>query len=84
MDSKNCEKCGKPLLMLNHVETGKPNPVERDPHANGNLAIHRERGLYRLATENDKEIAKNHNKNLYISHFANCPGAKDFRKQKEK
>lgn len=76
----NCDDCGKEILFLAHIETGKPNPIEAVPSKNGNLVIDRENGKYRFATRNEKDIAKIYGKKLYISHFANCVSAEKFRK----
>jgi hypothetical protein len=77
----NCKSCGKEVIWLKHHETLKPNPIDAEPSINGNIVISREKGLYRMATRNEMEIARNDNKNLYISHFATCKDAKDHKKQ---
>lgn len=75
----NCRSCGKEIVWLKHHETEKVNPIERDPHPDGNIVPNFENGIYRMATGNEKEIAKYHGKNIYISHFSTCPDADTFR-----
>lgn len=75
-----CEKCETPIIWLKHHQTKKSNPVEAVPHKNGNLAISRELGLYRIATPAEVEAARSGKGKLYISHFAICAHAKSFRK----
>lgn len=83
-----CRDCGAKILWLrkaegNHV-TGyvqspdaKPNPIDAVPVAGGNLVISRDRGLYRIATGNECQTARQTGKNLYISHFATCSRRKN-------
>lgn len=83
-----CEKCETEILWLKAVPTEKnpdpkPNPIEAVPHEKGNLVINREKKLYRFATKEEIEIAREQNKNLYISHYATCEFAKSFRKQEK-
>lgn len=75
MKTEKCKSCGAPVLWLKHHQTMKLNPIDAAPDRNGNLAISREKGLYRIATGNEIEIAKHEGKNLYISHFATCQDA---------
>lgn len=78
--SDKCKTCGAEILWLKHHETMKSNPIDAKPNVNGNLAISREKGLYRTATGNEIDMAKNDGKNLYISHFATCRQADQHRK----
>lgn len=75
----NCKKCNAEILWLKHHETEKPNPVDAVGTPHGNLVIDREREIYRMATGNEKEMAKNDGKKLYVSHFSTCPAAEEFR-----
>lgn len=77
---EKCRKCPTMIQMLAHVETGNLNPIEAAPSPQGNLVINREKGIYRVATKGEIEEARAKKKNLYISHFSNCPYAKDFRR----
>jgi len=84
-----CQKCKKEIIWLTALPTVKnpnprPNPVEARPHENGNLVIDRKQGVYRFATKTEIEVARRENKNLYISHFSNCPFSKDFKSKEKK
>ena len=81
-----CQKCGTEIMFLKMLPTErtpepKANPVEVAPSMSGNLVVDRERGLYRIATREELATAGLERKNLYISHFAHCPGGKEFRKK---
>lgn len=80
MQTENCKSCGAKILWLKHFQTGSKNPIDAAPSKEGNLVISRELGQYRTATENEKDIARTHNKNLYISHLATCPNSDKHRK----
>lgn len=87
MDAQKCRTCPATIYYLKKYDpaTGqisdKSNPIDATPHKDGNLIINREKGLYRFATANEKEVAKNDEKNLYISHFATCPDAATYKKK---
>lgn len=81
-----CTSCGAAILWLKQIPTDKnpdpkANPIDAKGSPDGNLVISREDGLYRFATGNEKEIAKNTGKNLYMSHFATCPDRDKFRRK---
>lgn len=77
----NCKKCNAEIIWLKQhgVEDAKGNPIDAVGTPDGNLVINRELGVYRIATGNEKEIAKLNNKKLYVSHFSTCPNAEEFR-----
>ncbi len=74
-----CSKCKAEIIWLKHYETGNANLIDAVGTSDGNLVIDREKEIYRMATGNEKEIAKNNGKKLYVSHFSTCPQAEEFR-----
>lgn len=81
-----CRRCKEEIIWLKQLPNEKnpepkANPIEARPHPDGNLVIDRAQGLYRIATDEEKRIAKETGKNLYISHFATCKFAKSFSKK---
>lgn len=81
-----CSSCGKEIAWMKAVPgPGKPeprpNPIEVEAHPHGNLVLDRTRRLYRFATIEELELAAIYGKNLYISHFAVCPEARQFRRK---
>lgn len=82
-----CKECGAAIVWLKQLPSEKnpepkPNPIEPEPHKDGNLAVDFEKGLYRTATPNEREMARLYNKKLYISHFVTCPKRNSFRLKK--
>lgn len=70
-----CKACKTEIIWLG----GQVNPVEAEANPDGNLVVSKERGLYRFATKEEIEFAKETGKKLYISHFAKCGLAKIFK-----
>lgn len=82
-----CRACGKEIYWLRLLPTDKnpdpkSNPIDMAPNPNGSLVIDVNKGMYRFATGNEKEVAKLNGRNLYISHFETCPNADRFRSSK--
>jgi hypothetical protein len=75
----SCKKCGAEIIWLKHHETEKANPIDAVGTPDGNIVIDREKEIYRMATGNEKEMAKNNGKKLYVSHFSTCKFADSFR-----
>jgi len=78
-NSDTCDKCPTQIMWLKHKVSGKPAPIEVEPHPRGNILI--KGNQYRVATEDEKEIAKNKNIPLYANHFWNCEFSKEFKKK---
>ena len=74
-----CEKCGKQINWLNHKTSDKPAPIEAEPNANGNILI--KGNQYRIATNDERELAKTKGHPLYLNHFASCEFAQEFRRK---
>jgi hypothetical protein len=79
----NCRDCSKEILWLKHHQTGKVAPIEAEKHPDGNLVISVEKGLYRFANDSEYEKHKTSDTGpkLWISHFVQCPNAKEFRRK---
>ena len=79
--------CGKQIVWLKHVRTGTPAPIEYARAADGNVIPLDRDGdptvietavAYRIRKKGEPwdHVADGP---LFISHFANCPKAKQFR-----
>ncbi len=68
-------------MWLKHKDTNKPAPIEAESSANGNIFISGE--LYRMATKDEIEKAREIGKPLYLNHFATCEFAKSFSKKEK-
>lgn len=81
----NCKKCKAEIIWLKCQKkdgeiSDKPHPIDAEPNYDeGNLVISKEKGLYRHATGNEKEVARLNKKGIYTSHFMTCPNAEEFR-----
>jgi hypothetical protein len=80
-----CRRCQAPILWANHFKTGKANPLDDKPAENGNLLLARgnEAFEYEVLTGEDLVRAHAEQRELYISHFATCSYAQQFRKKEK-
>jgi hypothetical protein len=86
----SCNKCGAPIMFMTQKGStnGKTNPINRHPMPNGNLKISFDRMEYQIVgkTEVEKDRAIQNNggiPSLYLSHFATCVYAQQFRRKKQ-
>lgn len=70
-----CETCRAPIIWLTSPKTYKTAPIDIAPVLNGNLKIDLEYGVY-LHIIDRGEVSENER---YVSHFATCPNAQEFR-----
>jgi|JI10StandDraft_1071094.scaffolds.fasta_scaffold645106_2 hypothetical protein len=76
MDIKHdvCTSCGAPIIFVVAAKSGKTNVLNRDPVANGNVAI-----IDNQAHFQSKANPLPDDADRYISHYATCPDAATFR-----
>lgn len=77
-----CRGCGREILWTK-TDNGKNMPVDPEPAGNGTFALLRVAGElrarhYKVAMQHVSEV--DGPPDLYVSHWATCPQAKDFRK----
>lgn len=75
------QDCQTEVRWLKHKVTGKPAPIEAEPSADGNILV--KGNLYRIATPEEREKAKQIGLPLYKNHFATCKFAKSFSKKEK-
>lgn len=68
-----CRSCGAPVLWVVMAPSGKWNPLDEAPRADGNVI--EEGGRARIATAEDQGSVR------YASHFATCPNAGQHRRR---
>lgn len=79
----NCKSCGAPILWATALKSGKAIPLDAVPvdssTLRGRLAVDDESvgNIVRAATEEDVRLGKM----LYVSHYATCPHALEWRKR---
>lgn len=78
--SEKCSKCATLINWLKHKVSGKPAPIEAEPNAQGNILVKGDQ--YRIAKQAEIEKAKAIGHQLFLNHFAGCPEAQSFRKDK--
>lgn len=74
-----CRTCRARIVWVK-TAAGKQMPIDVDPTVRGNIAL--DDGVAEVLSLASAEAAKHRGVPLYISHFATCPDAKDFRKEK--
>lgn len=83
-----CEACGKQVIYLPHVRTGKRNPIEYARAADGNVIPLDRDGdptvietavSYRVLRKGE-EWDRVSDGPTFVSHFARCEAAKEFRR----
>lgn len=82
-----CRQCPALIIFAQQNPTEKNphpsnNPLNRDPHPNGNLRLDRATMKYDVLSKEDAQAARAAGEELYLSHFADCPARKQFRKKK--
>jgi hypothetical protein len=84
MSRDTCEACGAPLIWA-LSRSGRPSPITKDPKPNGNVLLHRdaERRLIAVALPTDlAEQLRALDVPLRLVHFADCPEAARFRRER--
>lgn len=80
-----CDSCGAEIVFANSGSTGRPMPIDAHPAAGGNIRLEeRDRPLPPLAHVIGATIdllAQDDDGVRYISHFATCPNAKEWRRK---
>lgn len=71
-----CERCGAEMFFAESAASGRRIPIDKDPVPGGNLAIGAEgTRLTALYVTPEPGTIR------YVSHFATCKFAKEFRKR---
>lgn len=73
-----CRSCQAKIRWVKMEPNGKPMPVDDEPSEKGNIALVGGKGHVLLAGA----IAM-YTGPLFLSHYASCPDAKDWRKPRE-
>lgn len=80
-----CRRCPKQIIFAqqNPTERNKypsNNPLNAQPHANGNLRLDLQTMRYDVLTGQTLAEARLAGEQLYLSHFADCPAKQQFRR----
>ena len=77
-----CRACPAPIIFAKQRGRfdSKSNPLNAEPHADGNLRLDRRTMEYDVLTGQTLAEAKLAGEALYLSHFVNCPARQQFRK----
>lgn len=80
--AERCRNCGARIHWLRQADIfwtqrigARANPIDPEPNAEiGRLILNVDKGLYRFATGNEKQMHELYGKPpLFISHFETCP-----------
>lgn len=69
-DPVNTCRCGTEFVFRRHETTGRSSPIETEPSERGNVEVLPD-GRYRINPGSEGP--------RYLSHFANCQYARDYR-----
>jgi hypothetical protein len=80
-----CRRCPAPVTFARQNPTGRNprpsnNPLNAEPHPDGNLRLDRATLRYDVLTGDELREARARGEELYLSHFADCPYRRQFRK----
>lgn len=71
-----CRSCGAPVVWA-RTSTGGSMPVDADPSPVGNVELVDDDGILRATVHSQPPLGVD---DLYVSHFATCPDANDWRR----
>lgn len=75
----NCRSCGARITWLRSL-SGKSIPVDEDPVEGGNIVVLGPSDSCRVYRNAEAAQSENPDKPRYVSHFATCPQAGEWRK----
>lgn len=80
-----CRRCPAPIIFAKQnptVSNPQPqnNPLNAQPHPNGNLRLDRTTMRYDVLTGDALKAAREKGEELYLSHFADCKYRQQFRR----
>lgn len=78
-----CRRCPAPIIFAKQNATTsnpepKSNPLNAEPHPEGNLRLDRKTMRYDVLTGQTLAEARIKGEPLYLSHFVNCPARQQF------
>jgi hypothetical protein len=74
---QKCERCGVPIMMIEHYRTARRAPIEVQPTSDGNILITDH--LYQVIGKKElRQSLQAAGHQLRKNHFATCPYAIDF------
>ena len=77
-----CKSCGAEVLWVKLVPMNRLNPVNPTPTREGNIRMLGQRkAVAKVLSKADLETAALASEELYTSHFATCPNAKQHRRK---
>lgn len=79
-----CRSCPAPIVFAKQAgkTDSKSNPLGAEPHPEGNLRLDRRTMTYEVLAGQTLAEARIKGEPLYLSHFANCPNRRQFRRRR--
>lgn len=76
-----CRTCKAPMFWVEMRPSGKKNPLDEQPSEKGCVLVGGD-GTARVLVGGELAAARSLGMKLYLSHYATCPDAKQWRKPK--
>jgi hypothetical protein len=77
MNTGTCRGCGQPILWVEMADSGRANPLNPEHDPRGNIVLDRAGKAHYLKRGEAYLVPPIER---YVSHFATCSRAKEFRK----
>lgn len=83
--SAHCRSCGAPIVFGTNVSTRKPMPVDAEPSEVGNISRYdaADGPRFVVLARSKAAAMRAQGVALYLSHFASCPNAAQWRKESQ-
>ena len=82
MKVATCQRCRTAIIMVRHVATGKPAPIEIGPSDDGNILVTGD--TYEVIAKEERSRVQERGFILRKNHFATCEFARSFSQQEQR
>jgi hypothetical protein len=70
MSTEPCRRCGAAIRWARNNRTGRPAPIDPEPHPDGNIVLDGDE--YRVVRP-DRDLFTDPGTPLHLNHFVTCP-----------
>jgi hypothetical protein len=79
-DGAKCRSCKAPIAWVLMMGSGKSNPLDPEPSPKGNVVVSKDGQACAVSASEADRLRTEEGASLYLSHFATCPQAKQFKR----